>query len=74
MKKPYYTIKLLLIFFLFAVTPLAKSQVPSQSTDAMLQGFGWDTYSASNWATGTSMTPEIGQNFDLIWLPPSGND
>ncbi|PRZ00286.1 putative secreted protein (Por secretion system target) [Marinilabilia salmonicolor] len=74
MKKSYYTIKLLLIFSLFALTPLAKSQVPSQSTDIMLQGFGWDSYSASNWATLTSMAPEIGQNFDLIWLPPSGND
>ncbi|WP_010661853.1 starch-binding protein [Marinilabilia salmonicolor] len=74
MKKSYNAVKLLLILILFAFLSPLKSQVPTQSTDVMLQGFGWDTYSASNWSTLTSMAPEIGQNFDLIWLPPSGND
>jgi alpha-amylase len=74
MKKSYYAQKLVLLLVLFFCLTPAKSQVPSQSTDVMLQGFGWDTYSASNWATLTSQAPEIGQSFDLIWLPASGND
>ncbi|WP_291859415.1 starch-binding protein [Marinilabilia sp.] len=74
MKKIYYTQRLVLFLLLFSFLSPAKAQVPSQSTDVMLQGFGWDTYSASNWATLISQAPEIGQNFDLIWLPPSGND
>lgn len=74
MKKFYNTQKLFLLFILFSFFSSAKSQVPSQSTDVMLQGFGWDSYEVSKWTTLTSMAPEIGQNFDLIWLPPSGND
>lgn len=74
MKKIYYAQSLFLFLLLFSILTPAQAQVPSQSTDVMLQGFGWDTYAESNWATLTSQAPEIGQNFDLIWLPPSGND
>ncbi|WP_010422408.1 starch-binding protein [Anaerophaga thermohalophila] len=74
MKKSYYTQKLFLILILFFFLAPVKSQVPAQCTDVMLQGFGWDTYSESSWTALTTMAPEIGQHFDLIWLPPSGND
>ena len=74
MKKFYNFQKLLFILLFVGLYTPAKSQVPSQSTDVMLQGFGWDTYSTSSWANLTNMAPEIGQHFDLIWLPPSGND
>ena len=51
--------------------------VPSQCTDVMLQAFYWKSnvnsgYGDTKWQTLTSQASEIGQYFDLIWLPPSG--
>lgn len=51
--------------------------VPSQCEDVMLQGFYWESnrsdrgYGDTKWQTLTSQATEIGQYFDLIWLPPS---
>ena len=50
-----------------------KAQVPSQSTDVMLQAFYWNSFTDSSWKNLKTQTTEISQNFDLIWLPPSGN-
>ena len=52
------------------------SAVPSQCTDVMLQAFYWNsnsdgTYGTSKWNTLKSQASEIGQYFQLIWLPPS---
>jgi alpha-amylase len=75
MKKQIYNLrKLILSIMLIAMFVPVKSQAPSQSTDVMLQGFGWDTYAISNWSSLTTAAPEIGANFDMIWLPQSGND
>lgn len=45
-----------------------------QSEDVMLQGFYWDSYTDTKWTNLESQATEISQNFDLLWLPPSGND
>ncbi len=64
---------LFLILFFFVGLGLS-AQVPSQAEDVMLQGFGWNTYDASKWTTLESQAAELGANFDMIWLPPSGKD
>lgn len=56
------------------------TSAPAQCPDVMLQGFYWDSYSDKgygrtkwvdylNASNGTS-AEEIGQWFDLVWLPP----
>ncbi len=50
--------------------------VPSECTDVMLQAFYWNSYSDAGygdtkWQTLGSQVSEIGQSFDLVWLPPS---
>lgn len=57
------------------------SQVPSQATDVMLQGFYYDSYqgkthqgvqfSDTKWATLLDQASELGAFFDMVWLPPS---
>ena len=62
---------------LLAVMPLLsqnmKAQVPANCADVMLQGFAWDSYTASSWTALNTQAAEIGASFDMIWLPPSGN-
>ena len=53
------------------------SAVPSQCTDVMLQAFYWDSntdkgFGNTQWNTLNGMANEIGQNFTMVWLPPSG--
>lgn len=45
---------------------------PTNYEGVMIQGFYWDSYNALKWPTLTSQASEIGEYFDLIWLPPSG--
>ncbi len=50
--------------------------VPSQCTDVMLQAFYWNSkinngYGDTKWSTLYQQVAEIGQHFDLVWLPPS---
>ncbi len=74
-KKFTRKIKLFLLAFLVAGSTLnLQAQAPAQCTDVVLQAFGWDTYQVSNWANLNAMAAEIGANFDMVWLPPSGND
>ena len=52
------------------------SAVPSQCMDVMLQAFYWDSYQDkgfgdTKWQTLSGQVNEIGQSFDLVWLPPS---
>lgn len=66
--------KSLLAFVLSVVlAPLALAQVPAQSEDVMLQAFYWDSYDDSKWSNLLLQTNELANNFDLVWLPPSGN-
>lgn len=59
---------------------MASVGVPSEYEGVMLQGFYWDSYTTANrkysdtkWATlDATYADLIGQDFDLIWLPPSG--
>lgn len=56
----------------------AKVGVPSEYEGVMLQAFYWDsykniTYNNTKYATLLGYADEMGENFDLVWFPPSGN-
>lgn len=56
----------------------AQVGVPSEYEGVMLQAFYWDsyrltTYSNTKYATLQNYADEIGETFDLVWMPPSGN-
>ena len=56
----------------------AEVAVPEEYEGVMLQAFYWNshnltTYSNTKYATLSGMADEIGETFDLVWLPPSGN-
>jgi alpha-amylase len=76
MKKNFTTkIKTFVLAFLMLGYALNfKAQAPAQCTDVVLQAFGWDSYQLSKWTNLNAMASEIGANFDMVWLPPSGND
>ena len=46
---------------------------PSNYEGVMLQGFYWDSYTDTKWTNLESMSDELSQYFDLIWIPNSGN-
>ncbi len=46
---------------------------PSMYGGVMLQGFYWDSYNATKWATLTEQAQELGENFDIVWVPNSGS-
>jgi alpha-amylase len=46
---------------------------PENYKGVMLQGFYWDSFSATQWTNLKSQAQELGQYFDLVWLPQSGN-
>jgi len=60
---------LLMLFFTFKT----KAQAPAQCTDVMLQAFYWDSYTDSKWTNLSANASDISANFDMVWLPPSGN-
>ena len=45
---------------------------PSNYGGVMLQGFYWDSYTPTSWANLTDRAQELGQFFDVIWVPQSG--
>ena len=45
---------------------------PANYGGVMLQGFYWDSYSDTKWSTLTAQADELGDLFDLIWIPNSG--
>ena len=52
--------------------------VPSEYEGVMMQCFYWDSYNnkgygRTKWIDLIPMAEEIGENFDLLWFPPSGN-
>jgi alpha-amylase len=71
MNKSTFLFLFLTVFALGKTT--LKAQAPAQCQDVMLQAFYWDSYSDSKWTTLSSKASEIGSNFSLVWLPPSGN-
>lgn len=46
---------------------------PASYSGVMLQGFYWDSYYATRWANLEANAQELGQYFDLIWVPNSGS-
>ncbi|MBQ7671661.1 MAG: hypothetical protein IJS49_01140 [Paludibacteraceae bacterium] len=52
--------------------------VPSEYEGVMMQCFYWDSYNnkgygRTKWIDLIPMAEEIGENFELLWFPPSGN-
>lgn len=45
---------------------------PAHYGGVMLQGFYWDSYSDTRWSNLASQADELGDLFDLIWIPNSG--
>lgn len=64
---------LLLLLFISGGKTTLKAQAPAQCQDVMLQAFYWDSYSDSRWTVLNSQAGEIASNYNLVWLPPSGN-
>lgn len=59
-----------------------KYGVPSEYEGVMLQGFYWDSYNGTkysrmkyiDWLNATTgWAGEVGETFDMVWMPPSGN-
>ena len=44
---------------------------PANYSGVMLQGFYWDSYKDSKWTRLEAMAPELGQYFNLVWIPQS---
>lgn len=56
--------------------PVYFTSAPEQCPDVMLQAFYWDSYTdkgygRTKWIDLKNQAVELGQWFDLIWLPPS---
>ena len=39
----------------------------------MLQGFYWDSFKATKWSNFTESAQQLGQYFDVVWVPNSGS-
>jgi len=53
--------------------PVAGKGWPAMYGGVMLQGFYWDSYKATRWSTLTDNVQELGQYFDVVWVPNSGS-
>ena len=65
-------IALLFTFHFSLLTSLAQGW-PANYPGVMLQGFYWDSYEDSRWATLEKQANDLASSFDLIWIPQSGN-
>ena len=54
-----------------AALPMLAQGWPEKYDGVMLQGFYWNSYIDTNWATLESQADEMSQFFDLIWVPNS---
>lgn len=55
--------------------PDYSSSAPANCPDVMLQGFYWDSYTdkgygRTKWIDLKTQTSELGEWFDMVWLPP----
>ena len=62
----------ILFALVMAVTMMAQGW-PQNYGGVMLQGFYWDSYDDSQWATLEKQANDLASSFDLIWIPQSGN-
>ena len=68
MKKIYSTLVALL-----ATANMFAQGWPANHNGVMLQGFYWDSFSDSKWTHLEAQAPELGQYFNLVWIPQSAN-
>ena len=68
MKKIYST----LVALLATINMFAQGW-PANHSGVMLQGFYWDSFSDSKWTHLEAQAPELGQYFNLVWIPQSAN-
>ena len=68
MKKIYSTLVALL-----ATANMFAQGWPANHSGVMLQGFYWDSFSDSKWPHLEAQAPELGQYFNLVWIPQSAN-
>ena len=68
MKKIYSTLVALL-----ATANMFAQGWPANHSGVMLQGFYWDSFSDSKWTHLEAQAPELGQYFNLVWIPQSAN-
>jgi len=54
-------------------TPTAGKGWPAMYGGVMLQGFYWDSYQATRWTRLTDEAQDLGQYFDVVWVPNSGS-
>lgn len=66
MKKIYLTLVVLL-----ATINMFAQGWPANYSGVMLQGFYWNSYSESKWTKLEAQAPELGQYFNLVWIPQS---
>lgn len=66
MKKIYLT----LVALLATINMFAQGW-PANYSGVMLQGFYWNSYSESKWTKLEAQAPELGQYFNLVWIPQS---
>lgn len=80
-KKMMKRLILLFLAFIALITPIFNRQStaraaegwPSNYGGVMLQGFYWDSFDATKWTNLQGQAAELGQYFDLVWLPQSAN-
>lgn len=68
MKKIYSTLVALL-----ATANMFAQGWPANHSGVMLQGFYWDSFSDSKWTHLEAQASELGQYFNLVWIPQSAN-
>ena len=71
MKKIYTTLLSLLVPMMMMGQNI--TGWPASYGGVMLQGFYWDSFSATQWTKLTNQADELAATFDLIWVPQSGN-
>lgn len=70
MKKFYFT----LVAFFAAIGMMAQGSQgwPANYGGVMLQGFSWDSFSASRWTKLEKQADDLKGYIDLVWVPQSG--
>ena len=58
---------------LCAVSNVSAQGWPENYGGVMLQGFYWDSWDDTQWATLEKQADDLASSFDLIWIPQSGN-
>ena len=53
--------------------PVAGKGWPAMYGGVMLQGFYWDSFDATKWTNLTEKAQDLGQYFDVVWVPNSGS-